>query len=68
MIKNAVILIIQARMNSSRFPNKVISDICGTPLIERIFQRVKRVKGIEKIILATTKSKDDDILIKIANC
>ena len=50
-------LIIQARTGSTRFPNKVISDLSGAPLIERILQRVKRVKKIKTIILATTKKK-----------
>ena len=42
MSKKQLVLIIQARMNSSRFPNKVISDLEGSPLIERILQRVKK--------------------------
>ena len=66
MSKNYLILIIQARMNSERFPNKVISDLSGSPLIERILQRIKRVKKIGKIIIATTKRRDDDILVEIA--
>ena len=66
MSKKQLVLIIQARMNSSRFPNKVISDLGGSPLIERILQRVKKVKKIGKIIVATTKKKEDDILVKIA--
>ena len=57
MLKNSLVLIIQARMNSTRFPNKVISDLSGAPLIERILQRVKKVKKIGKIIIATTKKK-----------
>ena len=55
MSRRQLALIIQARMNSTRFPNKVISDLSGTPLIERILQRVKRVKKIRTIIIATTK-------------
>ena len=66
MSNNFLTLIIQARMNSERFPNKVISDLSGSPLIERILQRVKRVKNIGKIIIATTKRREDDILVKIA--
>jgi len=65
MSKNSLVLVIQARMKSTRFPKKVIIDLCGAPLIERILQRVKRVKKIKKIILATTKRKDDDILAGI---
>jgi hypothetical protein len=38
MSKKQLVLIIQARMNSIRFPNKVISDLEGSPLIERILQ------------------------------
>ena len=53
-------------MNSERFPHKVVSDLSGSPLIERILQRVKKVKKIGKIIVATTKKKEDDILVKIA--
>ena len=66
MSKNFLTLVIQARMNSTRFPNKVISDLSGSPLIERILQRVKRVKKIGKIIIATTKKREDDILVGIA--
>jgi len=66
MLKNSIVLIIQARMNSTRLPHKVISDLCGAPLIERILQRVKMVKKIGTFIVATTKRKDDDILVDIA--
>ena len=66
MSKNFLTLVIQARMNSERFPNKVVSDLSGSPLIERILQRVKKVKKIGKIIVATTRKKEDDILAKIA--
>ena len=65
MSKNSVVLVIQARMNSARFPKKVISDLCGLPLIERILQRVKKAKKINKIILATTMRKNDDVLVDI---
>ena len=66
MPNNFLTLVIQARMNSTRFPNKVMSDLSGAPLIERILQRVKRVKKIGKIIIATTKKREDDILVGIA--
>ena len=42
MYKKQLVLIIQARMNSTRFSNKVTSDLEGSPLIERILQRVKK--------------------------
>jgi len=66
MSKKQLVLIIQARIKSIRFPNKVISDLSGAPLIERILQRVKMVKKIGEIIIATTKRREDDILVEIA--
>lgn len=66
MSKYFVTLVIQARMNSKRFPGKMTKNLCGKPLITRILERVKRVKNISRIILATTKRRDDDILVKIA--
>jgi len=63
---NFLALVIQARTGSARLPHKVTSTLNGTRLIERILQRVKRVKKIKKIIIATTKKKEDDILAKIA--
>ena len=65
MSYSSVVLIIQARMNSLRFPNKSICDLGGAPMIVRILQRVKKAKKIKKIILATTKRKDDNILVNI---
>ena len=66
MSKNFLPLIIQARIGSSRFPYKVLSNLNGAPLITRIIERVKRVKKISSIIIATTKKNDDDILVEIA--
>ncbi len=66
MPNNFLALVIQARTDSTRLPNKTVSNLCGAPLIERILQRVKKVKKIGKIIIATTKRKDDDILVEIA--
>ena len=42
--------IIQARMGSSRLPGKVMMKIEGKPLIGHIFDRIKRVNGIQKIL------------------
>lgn len=52
--------IIEARTNSSRLPNKVMMDLCGKPVIKRIFERLKKIKFLDEIIVATTDSKHDD--------
>jgi spore coat polysaccharide biosynthesis protein SpsF (cytidylyltransferase family) len=64
-MKSAVI-IIQARLGSKRLPRKSIAKIKNKPLIWYVIHRAKRVNGIKKIILATTKKKEDKVLVNIA--
>ena len=58
--------IIQARSNSKRLPNKILKKISGRTVLEILISRLKKSKKIDKIIIATTKKKNDDIIIKIA--
>tara|TARA_B100000795_G_C22794095_1_gene438464 strand:- start:1183 stop:1923 length:741 start_codon:yes stop_codon:yes gene_type:complete len=62
-----VVLIIQARMGSIRLPGKSMMELAGVPLVGRILERVKRVKKIDEIILATTDLLEDDALAELAN-
>lgn len=57
---------IQARVNSRRFPKKVLAKIESKPMIWHVINRTRKVKGVNKIILITTQKKDDKILLKIA--
>ncbi len=57
---------IQARIESKRFPQKVISSIAGKPMIWHIINRLKHVKSSNQIILLTTKKTSDKILVKLA--
>ena len=49
-------------MGSSRLPGKVLMEIDGKPMLEFMYQRVKKSKLIDKIIIATT-TKNNDIPI-----
>ncbi len=61
-----IVAIIQARIGSTRLPNKVFKDLCGRPLIWHVVDRLKYSKKINKIILATTHNPLDDTLVKWA--
>lgn len=47
-----VVLILQARMGSTRLPGKSMMDLAGAPLVGRMLERVKRCNKIHQIILA----------------
>ena len=56
--------IIEARMSSSRLPGKVLMTAANKPFLLHLVERLKRVKKIDKIIIATTKNKKDEEIIK----
>ncbi len=57
---------VEARMNSSRLPGKVLLEVNGRPLLEYLIERLKKVQSIDDIVLATTINPKDDILEKFA--
>tara|TARA_B110000037_G_scaffold105762_1_gene122928 strand:- start:22 stop:654 length:633 start_codon:yes stop_codon:yes gene_type:complete len=59
-----MIAIIQARCNSRRFKNKVLSNFIKKPIIQHVVDNVKKTKKITKVIVATSKNKSDDKLAK----
>ena len=54
------VAIIQARMNSSRLPGKVLQDIAGQPMLMRVLERARRAKTVDDVIVATTTDPSDD--------
>jgi len=61
-LKKRVILIIQARMGSTRLPGKSMMDLAGTPLVGRILERVKRCTRLDDIVLAIPDTVKDSVL------
>ncbi|PKM52704.1 MAG: UDP-N-acetylglucosamine 4,6-dehydratase (inverting) [Firmicutes bacterium HGW-Firmicutes-7] len=55
-----IIAIIQARMNSSRLPGKVMMEFCGIPNIYHVYNRVKASKKVDEVIIATSSNSADD--------
>jgi len=61
--------IVQARMTSSRLPGKVLKILDfnkNTSILDEVISRLKRVKHIDQIIIATTENKQDDSIIQTA--
>ena len=51
-------------MGSSRLPGKVLADIAGKTMIQRIIERISVSQWIDKIVVATTELCEDDILVE----
>lgn len=57
--------IVQARMTSTRLPGKVLMEVMGKPLLSYQLERLRRVRGIKNIIVATTTNKEDDPVVDL---
>jgi len=65
-LKNLVIL--QARMSSSRLPGKVLAEINGQPMIFWQLQRIARAEGVDGLVVATSiDSSDDELAFYLKN-
>lgn len=54
--------IIQARMGSSRLPNKILKELCGKPMLQHIVERVQNSKYIDHVMVATTVKEEDKVV------
>jgi spore coat polysaccharide biosynthesis protein SpsF len=59
------LIIVQARMTSTRLPGKVMKIVCGKPLLEHLVDRLKRVKCADQIVIATTVNETEDIIVDL---
>lgn len=62
-MKNAphlkLVAIIQARMNSARFPRKVMHEILGRTILGHVLDRIRRCTAIDGICIATSIEASD---------
>lgn len=57
------VAIVQARMGSTRLPNKVMKQIGGIPMIELLLTRLSKSNHIDEIVLATSTDKRNNPLV-----
>jgi len=58
------VIIVQARMASTRLPGKVMKKIVGIPTIGIILKRLKKTKEADEIIVATSKNEKNIALLR----
>ena len=59
-MKTRVVAIIQGRMSSSRLSGKILADVAGQPMLQRVFIRTARAATVAETVFATTTDSTDD--------
>ncbi len=58
---------IEARMESSRLPGKVLKKVMGKPLLQLMIERLNRVPSLDEIVIATTVNESCDPIQELAD-
>lgn len=61
----SVVIIIQARMGSTRLPGKIMKQVLGKTLLEYQLERLSRVTLADQIVVATTSNDNDTPIVKL---
>ncbi|OCX54727.1 acylneuraminate cytidylyltransferase [Mucilaginibacter sp. PPCGB 2223] len=62
-----IVIVVQARMSSTRLPGKVLKPILGKSLLSRMIERLQMIRHQATIIIATSDAEQDDIIETEAN-
>lgn len=55
-------VLVQARMNSRRFPGKALAPLAGRPLVAHVIERCGAAFGLDRVVVATSIEASDDAL------
>ena len=58
---------VEARMTSSRLPGKVLLEAAGKPLLEHMVERLRRVRALDEIVIATTEEASSEPIAELAD-
>ena len=62
----SVLILVSARMASSRCPGKALAPLAGRPLLEVLLDRMAAVRGVDGVVLATSVKAENDPLVAVA--
>ncbi|MCX8116428.1 MAG: glycosyltransferase family protein [Desulfobacterota bacterium] len=60
-----LVVVIQTRSGSTRFPGKVLLPLLGKPLFVRMVERVRQSTLSPRVVVATTWLPEDDVISRI---
>ncbi len=60
-----VVVVVQARMGSTRLPGKVLLPVAGRPMLQRMLERLCAARRVDRIVVATTAQPEDDVLVDL---
>lgn len=63
MAELSIVGMIPARYASTRLPGKVLLDLAGKPMIQRVYERCRRAQLLDEVIVATDDARVRDVVL-----
>lgn len=60
-----IVVVVQARMASTRLPGKVMLPLAGAPLLARMLERLQLARQADALVVATTVASGDEPIAKL---
>ena len=58
----SMVAVIPARWASTRLPGKPLVDLCGKPMIQRVYERVAQATCFDRVLVATDDARIRDVV------
>lgn len=65
-MNESVVVLVQARVSSTRLPGKVLLPIAGRPMLWHVMTRARAITRADQVLLCTTTEPEDDELALLA--
>lgn len=60
-------IFLSARNKATRLPGKMLLDLAGASVLERLIERLQLAREAVRIVLTTSSHPDDQVLVRLAN-
>lgn len=57
MVSNRISVVIPARLESSRLPGKILLDLGGRPMLQRVWERAQKMSTASELVIATDSAE-----------
>jgi spore coat polysaccharide biosynthesis protein SpsF len=63
--RTRVVVVIQARMGSTRLPGKILEGLGGMPVLEWVVRACRAATRVDEVVVATSTDAGDDVLVEV---
>jgi spore coat polysaccharide biosynthesis protein SpsF len=64
-VDDQTVIVVQARMGSTRLPGKVLRPLAGRPMLSHLAERLAHCQEADRVVIATTELPEDEAIVRL---